>query len=76
MYVCTYIAVYIDNTQQAVNHSASSAINQLENYSITTVTIQYTIYEGAPDGKAERCQLQLNSRKIFVGLQASDIQCK
>jgi len=72
MYV--YITDYSDNIQ-AVNISASSGVNQLDNFSINISTDQYVSNDEAPGDRAEKCFIsnyyQCNGGRRSIALQVT-----
>ena len=81
-YLYKYITDY-SNDNQAVNISASSGVNQPDNFSINIATVQYVSNDEASGDRAEKCFIsnhcQCNGRRRFVTLQVTTtgkyIQC-
>jgi len=69
-----HITDYIDNIQ-AVNISASSVVNQLDNFSINIATVHYVSDDEASGDRAEKCFIsnhyQCNGRRRLVALQVT-----
>ena len=75
-----YITDYNDNIQ-AVNISASSGVNQMDNFSINIATVHYVGNDEASGDRAEKCYISNHyCRKRFVALQITttgkyNVQC-
>jgi len=66
--LCLYIIDYSGNIE-ALNISALSGINKLDNFSVNTATVQCVINVGAPGDQAEKSFIdshyQYNDRRRF-----------
>ena len=76
-----YLILCIADNIQAVDHSASSSVSQLDNYSINDCTPHCIIYGEALGDKARKCTIschyQANRRRCIASeVTIANEQCK